>query len=202
VASGTVFYAGNDTTRKFSPWTNFYGNLVVLQHSFTNAPFATLYTLYAHLSKLTVSTGQSVQVGEIIGAVGATGTAAGSHLHFELRLDPGDYSSTLNPELWLAPRSANGTLVILATDAVGASVFPSFRVQYFREKNLPLITNFTADGYASGTVNPLSPWKEVATLGDQPAGWYRITSIWNFILLERWVQVEPGMLTRVEFILK
>jgi murein DD-endopeptidase MepM/ murein hydrolase activator NlpD len=201
-APGTVFYAGNDSSRKFSPWANFYGNLVVLQHSPTNGQFNYLYTLYAHLSKLTVSTGQSVSVGEIIGAVGATGTAAGSHLHFELRLDPDDYFSTLNPELWLAPRSGNGTLVILAPDAVGATAFPSFKVQYFREKNLPLITFFTADGYAPETVNPLSPWNEVAAIGDQPAGWYRITSIWNFIHLERWVQIEPGMLTRVEFILK
>ena len=41
-------------------------------------------TLYAHCSKIAVSSGQSVLRGDTLGAVGATGNATGAHLHFEL----------------------------------------------------------------------------------------------------------------------
>ena len=199
---GSVYYAGNDATRKFSPWNGFYGNIVVIEHSLSDEPFSKLYTLYAHLSKIDVSTGQEVQAGEAIGEVGMTGTAAGSHLHFEVRLNPDDYISTLNPELWLVPHSGNGTLVILATDSAGASVFPSFTVQHYLNRNGPAAASYTADGYASETVNPLDPWKEVAAIGDQPAGWYRITFLWNYALYDRWVEIQPGMLTQVAFLVK
>ena len=55
-------------------------------------------TLYAHCSKITVSSGQSVLRGDTLGAVGATGNATGAHLHFELLsgskyLDPITYAA-------------------------------------------------------------------------------------------------------------
>ena len=50
-------------------------------------------TLYAHCSKITVSSGQSVLRGDTLGAVGATGNATGAHLHFEVH----DGEKYLNP---------------------------------------------------------------------------------------------------------
>ena len=55
-------------------------------------------TLYAHCSKIAVSSGQSVLRGDTLGAVGATGNATGAHLHFELLsgskyLDPIAYAA-------------------------------------------------------------------------------------------------------------
>jgi murein DD-endopeptidase MepM/ murein hydrolase activator NlpD len=201
-ADGTVTYAGNETARKFSPWAVFYGNIVVIEHRLTGASFSKLYSFYAHLSKIDVSTGQTVRAGETIGEVGMSGTASGSHLHFEVRINPDDYTSTLNPELWLLPHPGSGTLAILVTDQTGASVFPSFAVQYFQDRHKPATATWQVVAYASETVNPRNPWNEVAAIGDQPAGWYRITFFRNYTFYERWVEIQPGMLTRAAFVVK
>lgn len=68
--SGRVVFAG----RHASGW----GNLVVVKHG------SGVRTLYAHLSRIDVKLGQSVSSGAGVGLVGATGTATGPHLHFEV----------------------------------------------------------------------------------------------------------------------
>lgn len=70
---GTVIVA------RGSGWNGGYGLYVVVKH-----PNGT-QTLYAHLSSLSVSTGDAVASGQTIGAVGNTGRSTGSHLHFEVR---------------------------------------------------------------------------------------------------------------------
>ena len=201
-ADGTVYYAGNDDTRKFSTWLGLYGNIVVLAHPLTGTPFKMLYTLYAHLSKIDVSTGQAVSAGEKIGEVGMTGTASGSHLHFEVRTNPDDYNSNLNPELWLIPHPGNGALALLAKDATGADIYPSFNVQYYPDRSQPAAEAYQVDGYALEKNGPGTPWDEIAAIGDRTAGWYRITFLWAGGLYERWVEIQPGMLTRVLFTVK
>jgi murein DD-endopeptidase MepM/ murein hydrolase activator NlpD len=57
-----------------------YGNTVIIDHG---NQFA---TLYGHASALRVSTGQSVQAGEVVALAGSTGLATGPHLHFEVRI--------------------------------------------------------------------------------------------------------------------
>jgi len=56
-----------------------YGNYIRILHP--NG----VVTLYAHLSKISVSLNQQVNQGQIVGYMGATGNATGCHLHFEIR---------------------------------------------------------------------------------------------------------------------
>lgn len=48
-------------------------------------------TRYAHLDAYNVKNGQEVRAGDLIGWVGSTGAATGSHLHFELLLPGGQF---------------------------------------------------------------------------------------------------------------
>ncbi len=60
-------------------WNGGYGNYIVIQHDNGTQ------TLYAHLSRVSISSGSRVAQGALIGAVGRTGKATGPHLHFEVR---------------------------------------------------------------------------------------------------------------------
>jgi len=60
-------------------WNGGYGNYIVIRHGNGTQ------TLYAHTSRNNVSAGDSVNQGDVIGAVGNTGKSTGPHLHFEIR---------------------------------------------------------------------------------------------------------------------
>jgi murein DD-endopeptidase MepM/ murein hydrolase activator NlpD len=60
-----------------------------------------VYSTYGHmqLGSMQLHVGDAVARGQVIGAVGSTGTSTGPHLHFEIELENG---STVNPLPWLA----------------------------------------------------------------------------------------------------
>jgi murein DD-endopeptidase MepM/ murein hydrolase activator NlpD len=58
----------------------FAGNTVIVDHGLG------LYSYFAHLSSFSVTEGQFIEAGEIVGEVGATGRVTGPHLHWTLRL--------------------------------------------------------------------------------------------------------------------
>lgn len=73
-----------------------YGKCVLIKHS------DTLYTFYAHMSNICVTTGMSVLAGAQIGAVGDTGNVTGPHLHFEVRVKPNwNRANFVDPMLYL-----------------------------------------------------------------------------------------------------
>ncbi len=78
--SGTPVRTVADGLVDFAGWKNGYGNVVSIKHGKDRC------TVYAHLSRIDVRKGQSVEQGGRIGAVGATGWATGPHLHFEFKV--------------------------------------------------------------------------------------------------------------------
>ena len=78
---GTPIYAvadGSVTMVKTSGWNGGFGKYLKIQHSNGTE------TLYAHISKITTSLGNSVLKGEQVGLMGTTGRSTGCHLHFEV----------------------------------------------------------------------------------------------------------------------
>ncbi|MBD5655890.1 MAG: peptidoglycan DD-metalloendopeptidase family protein, partial [Candidatus Eremiobacteraeota bacterium] len=71
-AGGRIIFAGS---------YGGYGNAIIIDHG------GQASSLYGHCSQIFVSTGQEVQRGQAIGAVGMTGRATGPHLHFEIRIN-------------------------------------------------------------------------------------------------------------------
>lgn len=78
---GTPIYAaanGSVIAALGNGWNGGAGKYIKISHS------NEIYTLYAHLSRLLVSGGQTVSKGELIGLMGSTGRSTGCHLHFEV----------------------------------------------------------------------------------------------------------------------
>jgi membrane-bound metallopeptidase len=85
-ANGTVIATNSSCTHNWGKSYSCgcgggYGNYVMISHA------GGKMTVYGHLTSLTVSTGQSVSRGQIIGYVGSTGNSTGPHLHYECRLN-------------------------------------------------------------------------------------------------------------------
>ena len=191
---GVVIFAGPDEAAIYSPWINFYGNLVVIEQG------DGLFTLYAHLSKIEVDVGENIRAGDKIGEVGQSGVATGSHLHFEVRKgEVEDYFSTVNPELWLVQtKDGNGAMAISIVDESAEFRFTEMTVNFYLDRSQPPIKSYYATTYS----RDLSTGEENAAIGDLPPGSYRIALTMNGQVYERWVEVESGKLTQAVFVVK
>jgi murein DD-endopeptidase MepM/ murein hydrolase activator NlpD len=79
--TGTPAQTVGDGVVEFAGIQGGYGNTVIVRHGNNHS------TVYAHLSRIQVRKGQTVQKGQTIGAVGSTGWSTGPHLHFEFRVN-------------------------------------------------------------------------------------------------------------------
>ena len=80
-STGTAIHAAEAGTVVSAGGMGGYGLATVIDHG------GGIATLYAHQSRIDVSSGQRVTRGQVIGRVGCTGTCLGAHLHFEVRVN-------------------------------------------------------------------------------------------------------------------
>jgi len=106
--SGTVMATGNTDA---VPGCYSYGKWVVVKHA--NG----LATLYAHLSSIGVSSGQSVSTGSVLGYSGMTGYATGPHLHFGVYVAAGVQIMTLKQYRGATTPCANASMPVAPKDA-------------------------------------------------------------------------------------
>lgn len=94
-ATGTHVAASGPGVVALAADLYFSGNTVVVDHG------GGLFTIYAHLSTITVAEGDTVGPGRIVGLSGATGRVTGPHLHWGARIGDRivDPSSLLSPAL-------------------------------------------------------------------------------------------------------
>ncbi|MFB4164562.1 murein hydrolase activator EnvC [Alteribacillus sp. JSM 102045] len=94
--SNVPIVAAEDGTVVQAKYMNGYGNTVMISHRVDGKQVT---TLYAHMSSISASAGESVSKGDKIGMMGNTGASQGPHLHFEVHEGPwnGSKSNSVNP---------------------------------------------------------------------------------------------------------
>ncbi|MFQ5641548.1 MAG: murein hydrolase activator EnvC family protein [bacterium] len=93
IGTAVQVVAGGRVTR--ITWQRGMGNIIIVKH------YGGFYTVYTHLKEILVNEAQNVQMGDVIGNVGESGSLEGPRLHFEVWKG----TEKLNPEKWLAVRS-------------------------------------------------------------------------------------------------
>lgn len=122
VEAGTVDFIATDARPRS---TRGYGNVVAIAHA------GGFWSMYAHLSRVDVVEGQTVQAGQQIGATGNTTNGKfrgmGPHLHFEVRTArvPGPYRTTnVDPVAWLLERGVDARGRDIIVDSRRGGVTP------------------------------------------------------------------------------
>ncbi|MDB5190133.1 MAG: putative zinc metalloprotease [Parcubacteria group bacterium] len=111
--AGTVLGTGNTDLSHSSTGAQCYsfGKWVAVKHS--NG----LATVYAHLSQISVSSGQTVATGQLLGYSGMTGYATGPHLHFGVYASAGIQILTLNQFKGASTPCANASMPVAPLNA-------------------------------------------------------------------------------------
>lgn len=203
-AAGKVLVAGTDSQIAYARNLNQYGNLVILEHSLESFD-QPVFTLYGHLSEVLVQEGDTVEAGQEIGKVGATGNIRGSVLHFEVRVGDNSYEGVRNPELWLVTRQdENGQ----SLGALAGRIINS-QGKYHDIRNI-VVERLDASGqavvgrtylrtYGSESLRGNSPWEESFGIGDLIPGTYKL----SFLLdgyQTKLVEVQAGKLTLITIV--
>ncbi|MBQ0139528.1 MAG: M23 family metallopeptidase [Kurthia sp.] len=149
IHNGVVYSAG---------WHSSYGNVVYINHNGSNQMnYVNVQSVYAHLNSLSVTTGNTVYGGTVIGTMGETGSAAqGVHLHLETRNCPTSACNTVsntdatNPRTWLS-------------GFITTSV-PSLEVEEYEHESYSDLTVDSPNYYPYETLVEMSP-QELKAIG-------------------------------------
>jgi len=102
IPNGTPIMAAADgTVDKVGFEDNGYGNFVKLSHTDGGTKY---YTYYAHLQSTSVTAGQKISAGTVVGLSNNTGASTGPHLHFGIKIDGQNpaYKGYLDPYPYLS----------------------------------------------------------------------------------------------------
>ena len=201
VADGKVYFSGNDRTFKRGRFTNFYGNIIILEHELLNYSVP-VYSFYAHLSEININEGETVTRGQEIGSVGATGKAFTNHLHFEVRIGDVLLQNARNPELFLPllPTEDHPNVGILIGSLISQNGNPipgvSVVVQRMEDGILVPGTSIYVETYAK-TISGEQNWGENFVISNLPAGEYRVSAFAYQYFVEKFFTIQANEFTTV-----
>jgi len=138
-----------------------YGNAVVVDHG------GGVSTLYGHLAGIdpAATVGAAVTGGTLLGIEGATGTATGIHLHFEVRLE----EASTNPREWM--RQTHG-LEFDGTGTSSAGGAGPGQLQHYDIGPVLPATQYLADYLGTMfAITTIYGWRPVDPFPDHPSGW-------------------------------
>ncbi len=193
-AQGKVFFAGYGLLYGSNDKEDPYGLAVMIRHDFSYNGY-TLYTVYAHLDKTSVTRGDWVDTGTKVGVVGMTGATSGPHLHFEVRIENALGNKVQNPELWLAPSIGSGVLTG-RVETTGGAIMTSKNLWL---KSLDTGKNWTIVTYSPRIKEFDDYYQENFSVGKLPAGSYEISTYYNYKLYKANIFISPGAVNYVKF---
>ena len=200
-APGKVVFAGNDRTFKRGRFTNFYGNIIILEHKFENYSVP-VYSFYAHLSEILVNQDDVVSQGQLIGRVGATGKAFTNHLHFEVRIGDILLQNARNPELFLPLLPSNdgiGSGVLIgALRSIAGNPIPgaSVVIQKIVDGQIQSSSSIYVETYSKTSYGD-EHWNENFVVSNLPAGEYRVSAYAYQYFLEKFITINADEYTFV-----
>lgn len=201
MAAGEIIHAGPDNPALLGPYNNFYGNSVVIlldRKLSTPQGEQDVYLLYGHMSDVSVSHGNRVEVGDVVGSVGMTGIAIGPHLHIEMRIGQNSYTTSVNPALWMRPLPGTGTVAVRLLNAEGRSWVGAklslLRFEGNSTKWVQTLETYRGEERLAGDPT----WGENGALSNLPAGNYYITGEINGEKVGQNITIRAGETTFVE----
>ncbi len=191
---GKVVWVGYGLFAQKEDLTDPYGLAIAIRHDFGYQGEA-LFTVYGHLSQVSVAKGQHVEGGEEIGRVGETGKTSGVHLHFEVRIGKNAFSDSRNPELWLAPPQGWGILAARIMASNGLLLEHNPIVVRSSETG----QSWTVKSYGGSAANSDPYYQENLVMGDLPAGKYEVWVDYLGKTFDLKVEIQPGLVTFFSF---